>query len=264
MNDHVLAKAAILLSASWCQQSMVQAAEIRVLSAIAVKSSIDELSQTFEHSTGHRVVISYDTAGKLRTRIQSGEAADMTILPKPAFEPLVATGQIQPAEKVVIARSTVGVSVRAGAPKPNIASVDALKRSLRDAKSIVYTDPSQGGLSGVHFVRVLEQLGMLEEMKPKTKLTTVASGIGPAEVVAKGEAELAVSQTADLLLNSAGADYVGPLPSELQNTSDFLFFGGILTGAKEADAAKAFIRYLVSPEAARVIKSKGMEPGSAP
>ena len=133
-----------------------------------------------------------------------------------------------------------------------------MRRSLLAAKSIVYGDPAKGGASGVHFVRVLEKLGIVEEMKPKTILVPVA---GAAEVVARGEAEIAVSQTIDLV-RVAGVDYVGPLPPELQNTTDFVFSAGVLTGSKEPDAARALIKFLSGPDAARVIKAKGMEPGA--
>ena len=110
----------------------------------------------------------------------------------------------------------------------------------------------------MHFARVLEKLGIVEEMKPKT---TLIPGAGAAEIVARGEAEIAVSQTIDLI-RVTGADYVGPLPPELQNTTDFVFSAGMLAGAKEPDAGKALIKFLAGPDAARVIKAKGMEPGA--
>ena len=161
--------------------------------------------------------------------------------------------------EVILARGTVGISVRAGASKPDISSVEAFKRSLLAAKSIAYADPAQGGASGVHFARVLEQLGITEEMKPKTKRLP---GAGAGQVVARGEAELGVSGTMDLL-SVAGADFVGPLPAELQNKSDFVYLAAILKGTKEAEAANALIQHLLAPAAARMIKAKGMEPGEA-
>ncbi len=153
---------------------------------------------------------------------------------------------------------TVGISVRAGTPKPDISSVEAVKQSLLAAKSIAYADPAKGGASGVHFARVLEKLGIIQQMRPKTILIP---GAGAAEVVAKGEAQIAVSQTQDLI-RTAGADYVGPLPPELQNTTDFVFSAGVLVGAKEPDVARALLKFLSGPEAARLIKAKGMEPGA--
>src|SRR4051812_10540609 len=147
----------------------VKAAEVKVLSAVAMQAALDDLARAFEQATGHRVTVSYATAGVLAGRIQSGEAADMTILPRPVFEGLVARGRIAPADAVVFARSTVGVSVRAGAAKPDIGSVEAVRRSLLAARSVVYADPAQGGASGIHFARVLERLGIADEVRAKTR-----------------------------------------------------------------------------------------------
>ena len=258
MNLRLLAAAAEVGLMILLTHGLAAAAEIKVLSAVAMRPALDELAPQFERATGHKLTISYAVAGELRKRIEGGEFGDMTILPRPWFEPLLTQGKITAGSQMILARSTVGVSVRAGAPKPDISSVEAVRRSLLAAKSIVYGDPAKGGASGVHFVRVLEKLGIVEEMKPKTILVP---GAGAAEVVARGEAEIAVSQTIDLI-RVAGADYVGPLPPELQNTTDFVFSAGVLASAKEPDAAKALIKFLSGPDAARVIKSKGMEPGA--
>jgi molybdate transport system substrate-binding protein len=258
MNLRLLAAAAEVGLMILLTHGLAAAAEIKVLSAVAMRSALDELAPQFERTTGHKLTISYAVAGELRKRIEGGEFGDMTIMPRPWFEPLLTQGKITEGSQMIVARSTVGVSVRAGTPKPDISSVEAVRRSLLAAKSIVYGDPAKGGASGVHFVRVLEKLGIVEEMKPKTILIP---GAGAAEVVARGEAEIAVSQTIDLV-RVAGADYVGPLPSELQNTTDFVFSAGVLASAKESDAAKVLIKFLSGPDAARVIKSKGMEPGA--
>ena len=258
MNPRLLAAAAEIGLAILLTYGVAAAAEIKVLSAVAMKPALDELAPQFEHTTGHKLTISYAVAGELRKRIEGGESGDVTILPRPWFEPLLTQGSITAGSQVIVARSTVGMSVRAGAPKPDISSVEATKRSLLAAKSIVYGDPARGGASPVHFVRVLEKLGIVEQMKPKTILIP---GAGAAEVVARGEAEIAVSQTIDLI-RVAGADYVGPLPPELQNTTDFVFSAGVLTSAKQPDAARALIKFLSGPDAARVIKAKGMEPGA--
>jgi molybdate transport system substrate-binding protein len=257
MRCKTLGAISVGLSFAFAHVAAANAAEIKVLSAVAMKAAFDDLAREFERTSGHKVTVSYATAGVLRKRIQDGEFGDMTILPRPVFEALVTQAQIDPGSSAVFARSTVGVSVRSGAPKPDISSADAVRRSMLAAKSVVYADPAQGGASGIHFAKVLERLGIVEEMRPKTKLVPVA---GAAEVVAKGEAEIAVSQTIDLL-RVAGTDYVGPLPPELQNTSDFVFLAGILTGAKQAEAVKALIQFLQSPGAAGVVKAKGLEPG---
>jgi molybdate transport system substrate-binding protein len=145
--------------------------------------------------------------------------------------------------------------VRAGAPKPDISTPEAFKRALLAAKSIVYTDPALGSPSGVHFAKVLERLGIAGEMKAKSKLHDGTSF--NAELVAKGEIELAIQQISEIL-PVRGADLVGPLPGDLQLTT--VFATGIGTAAKEQAAAKEFIQFLASPAAAAVIKAKGMEP----
>ena len=234
------------------------AAEIQVLSAVAMKPALDDLARDFERSTGHVLKVAYATAGIIRDRIRDGEAVDVAILPRSAFDPLMTQGKIAPGTATVVARSLVAVAVPAGAPKPDISTADALKRALLAAKSVVYPDPAKGGATGIHAARVIERLGITAEMKPKT---TLVPGSEYAEVLARREAELAIVQPM-VVLGVAGVDLVGSLPDELQNTTDFLFWAGIGASAKEKETAAAFIRYLLAPAAARAIKAKGMEPAT--
>lgn len=191
-------------------------------------------------------------------------AAELRVLSavamKPALEDLAreTQGRIAPGTATVVARSLVAVAVPAGAPKPDISTVEALKRALLAAKSIVYPDPTKGGATGIHAARVIERLGISAEMKPKT---TLVPGSEYAEVLARREADLAIVQPM-VVLGVAGIDLVGPLPAELQNTTDFVFWAGVAAAAQEPKTASAFIKYLLAPDAARVIKAKGMEPGS--
>jgi molybdate transport system substrate-binding protein len=239
------------------QGGIVDAAEIKVLSAVAMKPALDDLAREFERTSAHKITLVYATAGIIRDRIRGGEAFDVAIMPRSAFDPLLTEGKIIPASATRVAQSLVAVAVRAGAPKPDISSVEALKRSLLAAKSIVYPDPTKGGATGIHAARVIERLGLSEQMKPKTTLTPAGEY---AEVLAKGEAEIAIVQPI-VVMNFPGVELVGPLPAELQNTTDFVFLAGIGANAKEPGVAKALIDYLLAPEAARVIKAKGMEPG---
>jgi molybdate transport system substrate-binding protein len=234
------------------------AADIKVLSAVVMKSALDDLVREFERTTGHKVAVAYAPAGGIRDRIQGGEAFELTILPRPVIEQLVAQGKIAPGGATVLARSAVSVCVRAGAPKPDISTVEAVKRSLLATPSVAYSDPAKGGASGIHFARVLERLGIAEEMKPKAKLT----GPDSAEYVARGEADICVTQAMEII-RTAGVELVGNLPPELQNTTDFVFAAGLGANAKDPEAAQAFVKYLRSPDAMRLIKSKGMEPGGA-
>jgi molybdate transport system substrate-binding protein len=251
-----LAAAGIAATILSSQAGVANAAEVKVLSAVAVKAVLDDLVSGFERATGHKVTIAYATAGVLRDRIKASEAFDMAVLPRPIMDPLITQGAIAPASTTVFARSLVSVGVRAGAPKPDISTVEAFKRTMLAAKSISYADPAKGGGSGIHAASVIERLGIAEEMKPKTKLVPGAESV---DLVAKGEAEIAIVNT-PVIVSKPGVELVGPLPAELQNTTDFVFFVGVGASAKEPDAAKALIKYLQAPDAARVIKAKGMEP----
>lgn len=238
--------------------SAAQAAEIKVLSAVVMKSALDDLARDFERATGHKVAIAYAPAGAVRGRIQGGESFELTILPRPVLEQLIQQGKVAAGSASVLARSAVSVCVRAGAPKPDISTVEAVKRSLLATPSVAYSDPAKGGASGIHFARVLERLGIAEEMRPKSKLT----GPDSAEYVARGEADICVTQAMEII-RTAGVELVGHLPPELQNTTDFVFTAGIGANAREPEAAQAFIKYLRTPDAMRLIKAKGMEPGGA-
>ena len=240
-----------------CQGASVEAGEVKVLSAVAMRAALDDLAPQFERQTGQKVVIAYATAGVLRDRIQGDEMVDVTILPRPAMDPLVAQGKVAADMVAIFARSAVSVAVRVGAPKPDISTVEAFKRAMLAANSVSYADPATGGGSGIHFASVLARLGIAEEMKPKTKLVP---GAESAQLVAKGEAEIAILNTPELL-REPGVEVVGPLPAELQNPRDFVFFVGVGITAKEPGAAKMLIQYLLGPDAARVIKAKGLEPG---
>jgi molybdate transport system substrate-binding protein len=239
------------------QAGIIGAAEIKVLSAVVIRPVLGDLTSEFERTTGHKITIDFATSGVLRSRIQAGELADITILPRPMMDALLKDLKVIPGSEAILARGTVGVAVRAGAAKPDISTVEGLRRSLLASKSIVYGNPAQGSASGIHFARVLEQLGIVEEMKPKTKL---ASDTGSVDSVVNGEAEIAVAGTM-ALLRVPGAEFVGPLPAELQNTTDFAYFAAILVGTKNLDAANALIKHLLAPTSARMIKAKGMEPG---
>jgi molybdate transport system substrate-binding protein len=231
--------------------------EVTVLSAVAVKAALDELAAVHERSIGGKVAISYATAGEIKTRIQGGEAVDLTILPKARMDELAQQGKIVPGTVVRFVSAAVGLAVRAGAPKPDISSPEALKRSLLAAKSISYADAAKGGLSGVQFARVLERLGISQEMKPKTKLVP---GPEAPNLVARGEVEIAVAMIPEIV-PVRGADLVGPLPQEPQIPTNILYVVGTLETSRAPDAAKTFIQFISGPNSAPVVKSKGMEPG---
>jgi molybdate transport system substrate-binding protein len=201
-------------------------------------------------------VISYDSAGAVRSRIQSGETADVTIIQKPAVEAFIKEGTVSPTNSVILARSGVGVAVPQGRPKPDIGSVDAFKRALLNAKSVAYPDPTMGHASGIHFRAVIERLGIVQEVNAKTKfIKHTLADFGP-----KDAAEISITQPMEILA-TAGYELAGWLPDELQDYERFTWAAGIMSNAKDIEAAKALVQFLASPAAATVIKAKGMQPG---
>jgi molybdate transport system substrate-binding protein len=234
-----------------------EAAEVKVLSAIGMQSVMEDLGPKFERATGHKLAISFATAGGTVKSIQGGEAADVVLIPQPAIDTLIKDGKAAAANVTVLARAGMGVAVRKGAPKPDISSPLAFKRTLLAAKSITYSNPASGGASGVHFAKVLDRLEIVNEMKPKTVFLAKPGLVGV--LVASGEAEMVVEVFQELIPVS-GIDIVGPLPGDLQNT--IVLAAAIMSGAKDAVAASALIAFLRTPEAAAVIKAKGLEPAT--
>jgi len=234
-----------------------QAAQVKVLSAVAMRSVMNELGPQFERATGHKLVIKFEVIGVLKRQVDAGEAFDVAILTSNTIDDLVKAGKIAAGTRADIARSGIGVVVRAGVPKPDISSADAFKRAMLNAKSITYAKDTP---PAIHIASLVERLGIAEQMKPKIKLLEGAGGTGRiVHAVAAGEADLgfAVISAIDLV---PGAELLGPLPPELQN--DIVYTGGVGAAAKEADAGKALIKFLMVPAAVAVIKSKGMEPGT--
>jgi molybdate transport system substrate-binding protein len=232
-----------------------QAAEVKVLTSVALTSALNQLAPEYERTTGNKLTIGYSLIADIRKRVLAGESADVVILSRPVMDKLQEDGKFAPGPIVNVAGTAVAVAVRAGAPKPDIGSVDALRRTLLAAKSIVYADPAKGGASGVVFAHVIDRLGIAEQLRPKT---TLVPGAQSADVVAKGEAEIGVAQTSEIV-PVAGAQLVGPLPAELASTTVFSAAIGAQTHAPEA--AKSLIQFLTGPAAAPVFKSQGLEPG---
>ena len=226
-------------------------ADIRVLSTHAVLDALNELGPKFERATGHRLSIGYDPAKAVKRQIENGAAFDVAIVTRRVFDDLAAQGKILLETRADIGRSGLGVAVRKGAPKPDIATTEAFKRALLAAKSVVR---STEGTSGIYFEKLLDRLGIAEAMRDKVKL-------GPsgrvAELVACGEADMAVQQIPELL-PVTGAQYAGPFPPELQLYSEFA--AGVASASKHREAAKAFIATLTTPEAIALFTAAGLEP----
>jgi molybdate transport system substrate-binding protein len=234
--------------------STARAAEIKLLCAVALQSGMIALIPDFEKSSGHKVTITYGTVGAVADRIQKGEAADIAISSGPLIDQLQAQGKVAAGSRVNIAKVGVGVFVRKGGTKPDLASVDGFKRSLLAAKSIAYVDPSGGGASGIYMASLLERLGIGAEMKLKTKLFPPAEALYAS--VAAGEADMGFNQISEILAQPI-VELAGPLPPEIQNYTQFV--AGVVTGGSQTDAGRALVTFLSSPAAQTVLKAKGFE-----
>jgi len=232
------------------------AAEVKLLSAVGMKEVMEDLWPKFERASGHKLTIVFGNLGAVVRRVQDGELADIVILPGQGIDGLVKDGKARADDRAVLARSGIGVAVRKDASRPDISTPEAFKRAMLAARSITYLDPAGGGTSGIHIARVLDRLGIADEMRAKTILHANARAAG--SLVAGGDAEIGMNLIQEFM-PLPDIDLVGPLPSDLQNT--LVFFGVIMTGARDRLASKALIDFLRTPEAAAVIKAKGMEPG---
>ncbi len=229
------------------------AAEIKVLTAGAMRAVVIELLPEFESKTGHKVVLDNATAGTLAKRIVDGEAFDVAIITPAIVDGLMQKGKIVPGSRLDLAAVGIGVAIKEGATLPDIKTVEAFKRTLLGAKSVAYIDPKSGGSSGIYFDGLLERLGIADAIRAKAKLK---QGGYVAELVANGEAEIAVHQISEIV-PVKGVTLVGPLPPEVQNTT--IYAAGIGAAARDTTAAKALIDHLAGPAAATVLKAKGME-----
>jgi molybdate transport system substrate-binding protein len=229
----------------------VNAVEIKILSTHAVMEVLSELAPQFERMSGHRLSCSYDPANVIKRHIEGGTAFDVAIVTRVVIDDLAGQGTILPDTRTDIARSGIGVSVRKGAPKPDIGTAEAFERALLAAKSIVR---SKDGASGLYFETLLERFGIAGQMRGKIRLGESGR---VAELVASGNVEMAVQQISELL-PVTGADYAGPLPAELQLYT--MFSAGVGSACKHRDAAQAFIDILTTPAAAPLFKAKGLEP----
>jgi molybdate transport system substrate-binding protein len=226
------------------------AAVIEVLSTLALRGVFTEVAADFLARTGLAVAAGYKSTNAQLLAISQGATADMAIITRPAIDQLVRAGKIVAGSAADIAQSGVGLAVRAGAPKPDIATVEAFKRTLLAAKSIAF---SRIGASGIHFGEVIERLGIAAEVRRKAIIGDSYVG----EIAARGEAELAVQQISELM-PVAGIDIVGPLPGDLQKIS--VFSAGIFTAARNPAGAAKLIAYLALPELAPILIRKGLSP----
>ena len=228
------------------------AADIKVLTAGAMKSVVLALQPGFEAQTGHKLTIDNGTAGDLARRIAAGEAFDVAIITPAVVADLIKQAKIVTGTDGNIAAVGIGVAVKEGAAKPAIATVDEFKQTLLAARAVAYIDPKAGGSSGIYLDKLLEKLGIADAVRAKAKLK---AGGYVAELVVSGEADLAIHQISEIL-PVKGVTLVGPLPAEIQNYT--IYTSGIGAAARDIEAARAFAAYLSGPATDAVLAARGL------
>jgi molybdate transport system substrate-binding protein len=230
------------------------AAGLKVFASVALSSALDQLSPAYEKKSGDRLSITYDVSAGLMKRIADNEAVDVIIVTEAMINDLQKQGKVATGSTAVIADTKVSVVVKAGAPTPDVGSVDALKQALLAARSIAYSDPANGGLSGVVARRTIEKLGITAQLAGKTVL---AGGGQTGAVIAKGEAELGIAQASEIV-PVPGTQLIGPLPGDL--ASKTILAGGVSANSASPGSAKALVDFLAGPDAAQPLKANGFDP----
>lgn len=251
-----MARLIVLIMIIGCMSPIAHSAEVKVLTAGALKPVVTALAPDFEQKTGHKLVIENDTAGGLTRRIEAGDAFDVVFLPPGALKSLLDKGLVRSEPQANIAQVAIGVAVKQGAVAPALTSAADFKAMLLNAKSIAVIDPKAGGSSGIYLAQLFQKWGLSEQLQPK--LILVPGGLVATRVVS-GEAELAIHQISEILA-VPGVQLIGPLPAEIQNYT--LYRGAVSARSTQQEAAAALLQALQAPEAVEILKSKGMEPAS--
>jgi molybdate transport system substrate-binding protein len=232
-------------------------ADVKVLATTAMKTVFEDLSPQFQAATGNRVIASFGPSVQIEKRLAEGEVADVAVLTTAAANDMIGRGKVLAGSLVDVARSSLGVAVQRGAPKPDISSVESFKRALLAAKSVAVSRPVGAGLSGAHMAKVFADLGIADAMAAKAKYGTGGVSGLVGLIIERGEAEIGVQQIAELKA-VPGVDFVGPLPAAIQSVTPFT--AAIPTSAQQPEAGRKLIAFLTTSAAKRVIAGKGLDP----
>ena len=246
----------LAVAASLALSVPAAAAEITVLCAYGFSGAMQEIAPRFERATGHRLSLGYAALGDAVKRVEAGDVADLLVLPSQGLGQLARAGKLGPEPATPVAVSRMGLAVPKGAAKPDISTPEQVKRLLLAAPAVTTPDPAGGGASATHFQRLFETMGIAAQVKPKL-VYSVEGSRGLAKVVADRKAIVALNQLQALKAVPA-LEIVGPLPAPLQQET--VFAATLLPAARDAEAARAFVRYLRSPEAAELIRAQGLDP----
>jgi molybdate transport system substrate-binding protein len=252
-----LAAALTLTGSQLAMSHLAKAADVNAISGGAFKQVLTALVAQYEKESGNKVNVTYQTVGQHLKLIASGEETfEVAVLTPEAIDGLTKQGKVVSGSRADLAKTGVGVVVKAGAPLPDISTVEAFKHMLLAAKSVAYIDPAAGGSSGIYVAKLLERLGIAKEVNAKAVLV---HGGAVADHIADGEAEIGIHQISEIL-PVKGATLVGPLPAEIQNFT--VYSAGLGMAARDHAAAVGLIKFLSGPHALPIIKAKGMEPAS--
>jgi molybdate transport system substrate-binding protein len=227
---------------------------LNVMASVAFKGLLERIEPEYRQATNFGFAPIYAPAGVVVRRVRDGTVSDLVVVTPDSWKTLAGEGLGVLGSEHDVATSVIGVAVRAGAAKPKIGTADDLRDTLLSAGSVAYTDPSTGAASGVHFVQLLERLGIADAVKRKAKL---GDGGPVAELVARGDAEIAIQQLCEHML-VPGVDIVGPLPVELNKTTTFT--AGVAQSAAAPNEAAALIRLLLAPHVRAAMPSHGLRP----
>ena len=230
------------------------AAEIRLVSAAAMQSVFKEIGPAFERFSGHKLIIHYGTIGAINQWILAGEEADFVIGSSQSMPALVAGGKISAGSPAAICKTGIGIVAAEDSSFGKIASVEDFKRALTDAKAVAYADPVRGGAAGVHVAKMIEKMGLTEQLKPKLRLA--AGGDITEVMLALGQGAIGMTQVSEIA-EKKSAKLLGPFPGELQNYT--VFVGAVPVAGKQSKAVEDFVKFLKEPAAVAVIKAKGMQ-----
>jgi molybdate transport system substrate-binding protein len=253
----IIATALAFAGSQIAMTQVAKAADINAVSGGAFKQVLTALVAQYEKESGNKVNVTYQTVGQHLKLIASGqETFDVAVLTPEAIDGLIKEGRVVPGSRADLAKTGVGVVVKAGAPLPDISTAEAFKRALLAAKSVAYIDPAAGGSSGIYVAKLLDRLGIAKEVNAKAVLV---HGGEVASHIADGEAEIGIHQISEIL-PVKGATLVGPLPAEIQNFT--VYSAGLGAAAKDRAAAAGMIKFLSGPHALPIIEEKGMRPAS--
>jgi molybdate transport system substrate-binding protein len=251
---HLISPAVVVLAIGSLYTAAAQNNEITLIAPGGIRDAVEQLIPGFESKTGHKVKATFGSGLGTKKQVAQGEAFDVPIV-QPPYPEVLASGNVVAGSATTLASVAVGIAVRKGAPKPDISTLAAVRKTLLAAKSISYPNPAGGAAAGVSFDETLRKLGIAEQVE--SKLKRAQGGAGAMAMAAKGEAEIGVTFVSEM--SDPGIDIVGPFPKEIAPPTTLVGF--VSSHTKDAAAAKSLLEYLSSPAAAPVYKAHGMQPG---